>query len=72
MAFCWLLVFLSERISTNTDSHFELSLELRKKITLVEGLVLQRLSQRLQKNLPPRSSAPTFASFALKNLRVID
>ena len=40
MAFCWLLVFLSERISTNTDSHFELSLELREKITLVEGLVL--------------------------------
>jgi len=39
MAFCWLLVFLSERISTNTDSHFELSFELREKITLVEGLV---------------------------------
>jgi len=38
MAFCWLLVFLSERISTNTDSHFELLFEIEEKITLDEGL----------------------------------
>jgi len=33
-----LLVFLSERISTNTDSHFELLFEIEEKITLDEGL----------------------------------
>jgi len=62
MAFCWLLVFLSERISTNTDSHFELLFEIEEKITLDEGL---------GKHSERKLDRSSFISFALVSSAMI-